>query len=49
MFMFERANLYLTRLVKNKNHPFASLIMSYSTAEFVAQTIGYNFTKMYPS
>jgi hypothetical protein len=46
MFMFERANLYLKRLVKNKNHPFASLIKSYSTAEFVAQTIGYNFTKM---
>ena len=46
MFMFERANLYLKRMVKNRNHPFASLIKSYSAAEFVHQTIGYNFTKM---
>jgi hypothetical protein len=46
MFMYERVNLTLKRMVKNKNHPFASMINSYATAEFVTQSIGYNFTKM---
>jgi len=46
MFMYERVNLTLKRIVKNINHPLASMIKSYATAEFVTQSIGYNFTKM---
>lgn len=46
LYMFERANLYLKRMIKNRNHPFASMVKSYSTQEFVTQAIGYHFTKM---
>jgi hypothetical protein len=46
LFMFERVNLQLKRMIKNRNKPFASMIKLYGSQEFVNQTIGYHFEKM---
>jgi hypothetical protein len=46
LFMFERVNLQLKRMIKNRNKPFASMMKSYGSQEFVNQTIGYHFERM---
>ena len=33
-------------MIKNRRHPFASMMKSYGAQEFVTQAIGYNFEKM---
>ena len=43
LFMFERVNLFLKRMIKNKHHHMASIIKSYASEEFICQTIGLNF------
>ena len=44
--MFERVNLFLKRMVKNKNHHMGSIIKAYAKEEFITQSIGYNFTAL---
>ena len=46
LFMFERVNLFLKRMVKNKNHHMGSIIKAYAKEEFITQSIGYNFTAL---
>jgi hypothetical protein len=43
LFMFERVNLFLKRMIKNKHHHMASIIKSYASEEFLCQTVGFNF------
>jgi hypothetical protein len=43
LFMFERVNLFLKRMIKNKHHHMASIIKGYASEEFICQTIGFNF------
>jgi len=44
--MFERVNLFLKRMIKNRNSHAASIIKAYAKEEFITQTIGYNFQKL---
>ena len=46
LYMYERVNLLLKRMIKNKNHQIASMLKSYASEEFVTQSIGFNFKKM---
>ena len=43
LFMFERVNLFLKRMVKNKNHHMGSIIKAYAKEEIITQQLGYNF------
>ena len=46
LFMFERVNLYLKRMIKNKNCPMGSIMKAYSKEEFVTQKIGFDLTAL---
>ena len=46
LFMFERVNLYLKRMIKNKNSHAASIIKAYGKQEFITQIIGYKFDRL---
>ena len=46
LFMFERVNLFLKRMVKNKHHHMGSIMKAYAKEEFITQSIGYNFTTL---
>ena len=44
--MFERVNLYLKRMIKNKNCPMGSIMKAYAKEEFVTQKIGFDLTAL---
>ena len=46
LFMFERVNLYLKRMIKNKNSPMGSIMKAYAKEEFVTQKIGFDLTAL---
>ena len=46
LFMFERVNLYLKRMIKNKHSHAASIIKAYGKQEFITQIIGYKFDRL---
>jgi hypothetical protein len=46
LFMFERVNLFLKRMIKNKNSHSASIIKAYGKEEFITQIIGYKFDRL---
>lgn len=46
LFMFERVNLFLKRMIKNKNSHSASIIKAYAKEEFITQIVGYNFKRL---
>ena len=43
LFMYERVNLFLKRMVKNKHNHMGSIIKAYAKEEFITQQIGYSF------
>ena len=46
LFMFERVNLFLKRMVKNRCSHLASIVKGYALEEYITQTIGYDLTKL---
>ncbi len=46
LFMFERVNLFLKRMIKNKNSHAASIIKAYAKEEFITQIVGFNFQRL---
>jgi hypothetical protein len=46
LFMFERVNLFLKRMIKNRCSHLAFIVKGYALEEFITQTIGYDFKKM---
>ena len=46
LFMFERVNQYLKRMVKNKSSHMSSIVKAYAKEEFITQTIGYKFDRL---
>ena len=46
LFMFERMNGHLKRMVQNKSCPMASIVKAYEKEEFITQTLGYNFKRL---
>ena len=46
LFMFERVNLSLKRMIKNKNSHAASIIKAYAKEEFITHIVGYNFKRL---
>ena len=46
LFMFERVNLSLKRMIKNKNSHAPSIIKAYAKAEFITQIIGFKFNRL---